>query len=76
MSAGKFTGVFEVGQVFVVGDDSNRMRCTLNVLAPFSKSKNDRKEFAVIDVVVPFSWEKSTRKVGARMEIAIDVSLE
>ena len=69
-------GIFKVGQVFVVGDDGNRMRCTLDVLAPFSKSKNDRKQFSVIDVIVPFSWEESTREVGTRMEITIGVSLE
>ena len=69
-------GVFKVGQVLVVGDDGNRMRCTLNVLASFSKGKDDCKEFSVIDVVVPFSWEESTREVGARMEITIGVGLE
>ena len=76
MSAGKFTGVFKVGQVLVIGDDGNRMRCTLNVLTPFSESKNDCKEFAVIDVVVSFSWEESTREVGARVKITSDISLE
>ena len=69
-------GVLKVGQVFVVGNEGNRMRCILNVLAPLSKSKNNRKEFSVIDVVVPFSWEESMREVGAWMEIAIGVSLE
>ena len=60
----------------MVGDDGNRMRCTLNVLLPLSESKDDCKEFAVIDVVVPFSREESMREVGARMEITIGISLE
>ena len=68
--------VFKVRQVLVVGDDGNRMRCTLNVLTPFGEGKDDCKEFSVIDVVVPFSWEESTGEVGARMEIIIGVSLE
>ena len=69
-------GVFEAGQVFVVGNDGDRMRYTLDVLVPFSKSKNDCKQFLVIDVIILFGWEESTREVGARMEIAIGVSLE
>ena len=36
-------GVFKIGQVLVVGEDSDRMRCVLDILAPFGKSKNDHK---------------------------------
>ena len=43
MSVRKFTGVFEIGQVLVISDNSNRVGCTLNILAPFGKSENDRK---------------------------------
>ena len=60
----------------MIGDDGNGMRCTLNVLSPFSKGKDDRKEFPVVDVVVSFSREESTREVGARVEITIGISLE
>ena len=73
---GEFTGIFEVGQVLVIGDDGDRMGCTLNVLTPFSEGKDNCKEFPIVDVIVSFGREKSARKVGARMEIAISIFLE
>ena len=76
MSARKFTWILKVGQVLVVSDDGDRMRCTLNVLTPFSESKDDCKEFAVINIVVSFGWEESTREVGTRMEITVGIRLE
>ena len=76
LPARMFTGVLKVGQVLVIGDDGNRMRCTLNVLSPFSERKDDCKEFAVIDVVVLFGRAESMREVGTRMEITIGISLE
>ena len=60
----------------MIGDDSNGMRCTLNILPPFSEGKDDRKEFPVVDVVISFGREESTREVGAGVEISIGVALE
>ena len=76
MPARKFTGIFKVGQVLVVGDNGNRMRCTLNVLTPFSEGKDDCKELAVVNIVVSFGGEKSTGEVGAGMEITVGIRLE
>ena len=32
-----------IGQVLMVGDDGNRVGCSLNVLMPFGESENDHK---------------------------------
>ena len=60
----------------MISDNSDRMGHALNILTPFSESKDDCKEFPIVDVVVSFSREKSTGEVGARMEIAISICLE
>ena len=73
---GEFTGIFEVGQVLVIGDEGDRMGCTLNVLSPLSEGKDDRKEFPVVDVVVSFGGKESSREVSAGVEISIGISLE
>ena len=60
----------------MIGDDSNGMRCTLNILPPLCEGKDDRKEFPVVDVVVSFSGKESSREVSAGVEISIGVGLE
>ena len=60
----------------MIGDDSNGMRCTLNILPPFSKGKNDRKEFSVINVVVSLGRKESSREVSAGVEVSIGIGLE
>ena len=60
----------------MVGDDSDRMGSSLDVLFPFVQCEDDGKEFPVVDVIVPFSRDKRLREVGAGMGIAIEVILE
>ena len=60
----------------MVGDDSDRMRSSLDVLFPFVQCEDDGKEFPIVDVVVPFSRNKRLREVGAGMGIAIEIILE
>ena len=60
----------------MVGDDSDRMRGSLDVLFPFVQCEDDSKEFSIVDVIVPFSRNKRLREVGAGMGIAIEVILE
>ena len=60
----------------MVGDDSDRMRSSLDVLFPFIQCEDDGKEFPIIDVVVPFSMNKRLREVDAGMGIAIKIILE
>ena len=60
----------------MIGDDSNRVRCTLNILPPLREGKDDRKEFSIVDVVVSFGREESTREIGTGVEISIGIVLE
>ena len=59
----------------MVGDDGNRVGRSLNVLTPFGESKNDCKEFSVIDVIVPFGGEEGVREICAGMKVAIGIAL-
>ena len=43
---------------------------------PFSKSKNNHKQFSVIDVIVPFGREEGAREIGAGVEVTVGTSLE
>ena len=76
LSTREFMGVFDVRQVFKVSDDSNQVRCSLDVLAPLGESEDDCKQFPVIDVVVPLSRKEGTREIGAGMEVTVGISLE
>ena len=60
----------------MVGNDSNRVGRTLNILPPFGEGKDYCKEFPVVDVVISFGREESTREVGAGVEISIGIALE
>ena len=71
----EFVGVFDVGQVLMVGDYGDGVRRSLNILVPFCESKDDRKQFSVIDVVVSFGREEGAREVGTGMEVAICITL-
>ena len=45
---GQFSGIFDVREVFVVGDDGDRMGSSLKVLMPLLQSQDNHKKFAVI----------------------------
>ena len=60
----------------MVGDNGDRVGCTLNVLTPFGEGKDDRKEFSVVDVIVSFGREESARVIGTGVEITIGIGLE
>ena len=76
LPVGEFAGVLNIGQVLVVGDDSDWVRCSLDILPPFREGKDVREEFVIIDIIVPFSGEEGPREVSTGVEIAIDISLE
>ena len=69
-------GVLDVGQVFVVGDNGDRVRCSLDILMPFHEGEDDHEEFSIIDVIVALSRKKGMRKVGTGVEVTIGISLE
>ena len=75
MLAREFAGVFDVRQVFMVGNDGDWMGRSLNILMPFGESEDDYKQFSVIDVIVLFSGKKGAREVGTGMKVAIGITL-
>ena len=60
----------------MIGDDSDRMQSSLDVLFPLFECKDHGKEFPIIDVVVPFSRNKHFGEIGTRMGITIEIILE
>ena len=60
----------------MVGDNGNRVGRSLNVLAPFGESEDDREQFAVIDVIVSFGGEEGSREISAGVEVTVGISLE
>ena len=60
----------------MIGNDSDRVRSTLNVLPPLHEGKDDREEFPIVDVIVSFGREEGTREVGAGVKISICIALE
>ena len=76
LPAREFAGVFEVGQVLMIGNDSNRVRSTLDVLPPFREGKDDCEEFSIVDVVVSFSREEGTGEIGAGVKVSVRIALE
>lgn len=60
----------------MVHDNGDWVRHALNVLPPFSESKEDRKKFSIINVIILFGREEGAREVGTEVEIAVGISLE
>ena len=63
----QFARVLYIGKVFVVSDDGDRMRGSLNILFPFFQCEDDSKEFVIIDVIVSFGRDKCLGEIGTRM---------
>ena len=76
LSSRQFAGVFDIGEIFVVSDDGDRMRSSLDILLPFFQCKDHRKEFAIIDVIVLFGKNERLGEIGARVGITIEIILE
>ena len=60
----------------MVHNNGDRVRRSLHVLPPFSESKDDCKEFSIINIIVMFSQEESMREVGTGVKVTIGISLE
>ena len=52
LSSREFSRVFEIGQIFVVGEDRDGVRRSLQVLLPFYKSEDNGEELPIVYVVV------------------------
>ena len=59
----EFAQIFEVGQVLMVGEDRDRMWGALQVLLPFTQSKDDGEKLPIVDVVVAFCCREGLGEV-------------
>ena len=71
----KFVRIFDVEEIFMIGDNRDRVGGSLHVMFPFRESKDNSKKFPVIDIIVMFCWQKGFGEVDARVEISIGVLL-
>ena len=67
--------IFDIGEVFVVDDDRNRMWGALKVMFPFRKCKDNSKEFPIINVIVLFCQGEGFGEICTGMEIIVHVLL-
>ena len=65
----EFVRVLEVGQVFMVSEDGNRMWGVLQVLFPFIQSEDDGKKLLIIDIIVLFHCREGLGEVCAWMKV-------
>ena len=59
----------------MIGDDGDSKRSSLEVVFPLSESKDDHKQFLVINIVVLFGEGEHFGEVGTGMKVAIDIPL-
>ena len=75
LSLREFARVFEIGQVLMIGEDRDRVRSSLEVLFPLSKSKDNSKEFPIIDVIVALGQREGLGKVSAGVKVSCRIRL-
>ena len=59
----------------MISDYGNWVVGALKVLAPFIQSKNNSKEFPVINVIILFDWCEYFGKISTRVMVSIVISL-
>ena len=67
LTTGEFTRVLYIRKIFVVSNDGNGERGALKIVFSLRESKNDCKEFVVVNIIVVFSEGECFREVSTRM---------
>ena len=67
LMTGEFMRVLYIRKIFVVGNNGNGERDALKIMFPLRQSKNDCKEFMVINIIVAFGKGERVREVSTRM---------
>ena len=67
LTTGEFTRVFYMRKIFVVGNNGNGKRGALKIMFPLRKSKNNCKEFMVVNIIVAFGEGERFREVSTRI---------
>ena len=75
LSAREFMGIFDVEEIFVISDDGDSKRSSLEVVFPLGESKNDCKQFSVINIIVSFDEGEHFGEVGTGIKVTIDILL-
>ena len=75
LSSRELARVLEIGQVLMISEDRDRVRSPLQVLFPFSKSKDNSKEFPIIDVVVSLGQRESFGKISTGVKVSCCIRL-
>ena len=71
----KFVRIFDIGEIFMISDNRDRVGGSLQGMFPFGESKDNSKKFPVIDIIVTFCWQEGFGEVSARVKIPIGVLL-
>ena len=58
LASAKLLRMFEIGKVLVIGEDSEWVRSTFEIVAPFLKGVDYCKKFTIINIVVAFGIVK------------------
>ena len=66
----------EVEEVFVVGEDNDRVWVPFEVVMPGFQGPDDGKEFSIIDLVILFCGIEGLGEISTRMAGAILICLE
>ena len=67
LMTGKFMRVLYIRKIFVVGNDGNGERGALKIMFSLRESKNNCKEFAVVNIIVAFGKGDCFREVSTGM---------
>ena len=68
-------GVFDIREILMISDDGDSKRSSLEVVFPLSESKDDCKQFSVVNIVVSFSEGECFGEVGTGIKVAVDILL-
>ena len=71
----EFAQIFEVGQVLMVSEDRDGMWGALQVLLPFTQSKDDSKKLPIVDVIVAFHCREGLGEVCTRVKVTGSIRL-
>ena len=59
----------------MISDDGDSKRSSLKIVFPLGESKDDRKQFLVVNIIVSFSEGECFGEVGTGMKVIIDILL-
>ena len=59
----------------MIGDDGDGKRSSLEVVFPLGESKDDCKQFTVVNIIILFGEGERFGEVGTGMKVTIDILL-